>query len=357
MESTWCVLAFLPAALSATPWEERLAKRAGRAVPAYDIYGGPDGPNATLVTAEAVAGLRVFMQKRVEPAISAVRKREAALSSTEECFASAAGSSLRYRCCVYYSAMAAAYIESHYGVKTSDSRVTSHREAGISATPARALSPYGALAHWLLTPSPSAEFNAHVLANELIMTAEADDGSYDLAALREAASRLPAPLGRYAARVEVHGILGTLWRCEVSTVHTYLVLEPDDGRLDDILIDVAFKQFLVLPDWLEQRHFEACAASDIFSHLDEAFIGPPAQLRTLFTLDDLRSRLEVVFALTGDSLDEALSRHGELEPMHRLRNDALFALSAPERGGRRHLCGQPTQLPARRKATQGSSST
>ena len=90
---------------------------------------------------------------------------------------------------------------------------------------------------------------------------------------------------------------------------------------------------------------------------DEAFIGPPAQLRTLFTLDDLRSRLEVVFALTGDSLDEALSRHGELEPMHRLRNDALFALSAPERGGRRHLCGQPTQLPARRKATQGSSST
>ena len=37
----------------------------------------------------------------------------------------------------------------------------------------------------------------------------------------------------------------------------------------------------MLPDWMDQRHFEACAASDLFAHLDDFFVGTPAQVRTL----------------------------------------------------------------------------
>ena len=222
MASHFFALMLLPVAVGVTPWAERLAQRAGHAVP--PSHGGAAELNRTLVTAEAVAGLRALVQHQVEPAITALQSREASLSSTEECFSSAAGSFLRFRCCVYYSALAAAIIEARYGVE-SDPRATSRLEGDVlTAPPPRALAPYGALARWLLTPAASAGPDAHTLAGEFIATAEADEGgSYDLSALRGAASRLPAPLGRYAARVRVHGILGTLWRCEViSAMHTVL---------------------------------------------------------------------------------------------------------------------------------------
>ena len=46
-----------------------------------------------------------------------------------------------------------------------------------------------------------------------------------------------------------------MWRCEVSTTHSYLRFESDGH--DDVLIDVAFKQFLVMPEWMEERHLDA----------------------------------------------------------------------------------------------------
>jgi hypothetical protein len=60
---------------------------------------------------------------------------------------------------------------------------------------------------------------------------------------------------RYRTPLTVLGVRGTLWRCEVSTTHSYLRFESDGH--DDVLIDVAFKQFLVMPEWMEERHLDA----------------------------------------------------------------------------------------------------
>lgn len=72
--------------------------------------------NTALVAAE----LRRFVDAYVEPAIASVQAREAALLAAgdappSDCFSSAAGRAIRWRCCIYFSNVAGALLEARFG--------------------------------------------------------------------------------------------------------------------------------------------------------------------------------------------------------------------------------------------------
>ena len=373
-----------------TPWAERLAARTG-ATPVK-----PATDDTTTVEA-VVTELRSFVQSSVEPAMAVLRERERGMgggsSNKETCFGTVAGAYLRYRCCVYYSSLAAALLEQRFGAMTAQT----DRAAPTA-------SPYQAMARWLLEPPADADPVARALAVQL----QAESRS--VAALHTSATRLPGPLGRYSARLTVLGVPGTLSRCEMGTVHTFLLFVADGGRLDDVYIDVTFKQFLVLPEWMEARHYEAAERLGLFRQFPDAFVGTAEELAALMTLSALRTALEAAYAAApdaapgrpssfvneeqgalarttrtvvssaaavgardasanvdagkagsdgdvpvdgraadragdraGDRADDVppFARPGALETMHALRNDGLFALNSPAR--RRGMCGRPVQ--------------
>lgn len=260
-----------------------------------------------------------------------------------------AGSFLRYRCCIYYSVLAAGLLEERYG------------HPGHVPDDAPARSPYGPMARWLLETAVTAGPTASALAAQLRTQASSDAG-YHLTRLREAAGRLPAPLGRYSARLTLRGVTGTLWRCEISTVHTYLLFVADDHLAEDVYVDVTHKQFLLLPEWMEPRHFQACKSLGLFSELRDAFVGTASELAALMTLPALKAALGAVFAATGDrdarlednmeswtaanAGDHAYAqasplRSGELDRMHLLRAEGLFAITEARK--RHRMCGTPSQ--------------
>jgi hypothetical protein len=270
-----------------TPWAERLAARTG-ATPVK-----PAADDTTTVEA-VVTELRSFVQSSVEPAMAVLRERERGMgggsSNKETCFGTVAGAYLRYRCCVYYSSLAAALLEQRFGAMTA--------QADRAAPTA---SPYQAMARWLLEPPADADPVARALAVQL----QAESRS--VAALHTSATRLPGPLGRYSARLTVLGVPGTLSRCEMGTVHTFLLFVADGGRLDDVYIDVTFKQFLVLPDWMETRHYEAAERLGLFRQFPDAFVGTAEELAALMTLSALRTALEAAYAAAPDAAPSRIS--------------------------------------------------
>lgn len=201
--------------------------------------------NVTRMLLDVTEDLRRFVHDDVERAIAVVQAQERRRGSQEDCFSTVAGTFLRYRCCVYYSALTAALMEARFGAVSSSS--ATH---GL-------VTPYGALARWLLQPPAGVPDVAVAHASQLMAEADAsNDGSYDLATLRRAAAQLPGPLGRYATRLSIRGVGGTLWRCELLTAHTYLVFVADEPGVDDVIVDVSFKQFLVVPEWMAAADFE-----------------------------------------------------------------------------------------------------
>ena len=315
-------------------WDQRLAARTGRPArppPAEPPQPAPTPPGLS----DAVRReLRDFVASTVEPAIAVIRAHEASQNNQEECFASAAGQHLRYRCCVYFSALTAALLEWRFG---EGGNAIAGGAAGSAPPDRRTL--YGLLARWFLQPPGSAP-QAWPLSTQLHAEAGRAD-AYDLAALRAAAGRLPGPLGRYHAQLSVRGVRGTLWRCEVSTTHSYLVFEA--AGHDDVLVDVSFKQFLVIPEWMGVRHFEACRQQPrLFDDVDDAFVGTHAELDALMTLPALGQAMRDVYERAGDATHDApFSDAVELHKMHHLRNRVLFATH--DVALRRSMCGKPTQ--------------
>ena len=97
-------------------WEDRLAARVGRPVRPPPTPAAPRAAQPAAVSSEAVRReLQTFVQEYVEPAIAVVRAHETLRGNDETCFATAGGQHLRYRCCVYFSALAAALLEWQVG--------------------------------------------------------------------------------------------------------------------------------------------------------------------------------------------------------------------------------------------------
>jgi hypothetical protein len=93
---------------------------------------------------------------------------------------------------------------------------------------------------------------------------------------------------------------------------------------------------------MEQRHFAACRAGDHFSDRADYFVGTPAQLAAVFTPAALHAAMAAAYEGAGDATDDApFAPPGELQRMHVLRNEALFALGDTAR--RRAMCGRPMQ--------------
>ncbi len=328
-----------------TRWADRLAASNGQPVPPRPPADSPhivataSAPSAS--AAEVADELRRFVASEVEPALTSLREHESRRGNTDTCFGSDAGLHLRARCCVFFSTLAAALLEERYGLPaTAD-------DTGGGAATSYALPPagevgrlYRALARWFLQPPPSAPAAAAALASRLIAAA-GSSLSYGLSALGADAAKLPAPLGRYSSRLRVLGVDAVLERCEVSTVHTYLSLRSDELD-DDVLIDVAFKQMLVVSDWMDERHYRACRDAALFDELADSFVGTPAQLGALMTAAALQSTMSVLYQSVGDDVGAApFAQPAALQGMHELRNQALFSLGDASR--RRGLCGRPTQ--------------
>ena len=65
-------------------------------------------------------------------------------------------------------------------------------------------------------------------------------------------------------RLRLGEIEGTLRRCDRDYAHTYLLftVDGDDEGADDVLIDPSWKHQLLVPEWMEERHFKAAQARD-----------------------------------------------------------------------------------------------
>ena len=329
-------------------WEDRLAARVGRPAHPPPTPAAPREAQPAAVSSEAVRReLQAFVQEYVEPAIAAVRAHETLRGNEETCFATAGGQHLRYRCCVYFSALAAALLEWRFGnpaLAGVPIATATHADAGGVLGAGGAVRDtrllYRLLARWLLQPPPTAPSTADLRSQQL--QAEAGADGYDLAALRAAASKLPGPLGRYRTPLTVLGVSGTLWRCEVSTSHSYLRFEPHAHAHEEVVIDVAFKQFLVMPEWMEARHFDACQSNDLLASLPDSFVGTHAQLEQRMTEHGLREIMRDVYETAGDPTHDApFADAGELRRMHELRNLVMYATR--DVALRRRLCGAPSQ--------------
>ena len=326
----------LDKANAATSWERRsAASRQG--------HGQVPTPIDSSGISQVVEALSTLVRDEVEPAIAKLRVHEQLAGNQEDCFSAASGLHLRYRCCVYFSTLAAALIERRHGWPPS--RVRGAAE-----------SPYAAMARWFLAPPDGASLAVRGLAADLINAAQLAGESYTFATLRVAASRLPGPLGKYAARLRIGSVDGTLWRCEVSTVHTFLVFQADNApAMDAVIVDVTFKQFMVVGDWMTASHFEACAQAQCFSEHADAFVGTADELARVYTLSALDHTMQRVLVHdsrwtaetngqdeSGTSLGGASNRNMSLAEVHRLRNDGVFGLNDRE-AHLRNFCGKPSQ--------------
>lgn len=299
----------------------------------------PPSPQVNGNITDVVAAFRSAIDSIVEPAISRLIAHERKRGSSEDCFQSTAGSYLRFRCCVYFTTLAAGLLEQSFSSPPVASSLSS--SSGIATQ-----SPYGPMARWLLPPySSGAPLLPEVSARLEQLVSEADGAGeyYDVSDLRAAAAQLPGPVGRYSAPLVVRGVVGTLWRCEVTTAHTYLVFRAASaaGAMEDVYIDVTFKQFLVMPEWLDPPHFEACRDEGLFADLPDTFVGTPAELAQLLTLPGLEAAHKAIFERADVPPPEQASRPEALAQMHTLRNDVMFALHDAQR--RSMQCGRPTQ--------------
>ena len=111
---TMCCLQLVAAQHSR--WDDRLAARVGRPVGPLPTPAAPSEAPSPAASSEAVRQeLQSFVQEYVEPAIAILRAHETLRGNDETCFASPGGQHLRYRCCVYFSALAAALLEWQFG--------------------------------------------------------------------------------------------------------------------------------------------------------------------------------------------------------------------------------------------------
>jgi len=296
--------------------------------------------------------LREFVRNVVDPAIKAIQANETNGPHTD-CFGTSAGRFLRSRCCVYFSNVAGSLIEARYGsLRPPRSQPL---DLSLGLPPPLDLT-YQLTAKWLL---------AHV--NDPLALGVGAERVANVEGFHQQASRLHGPLGRYSATVTISGVSGTLVKCEMGTTHTYLIFRADD-RNDalDVVIDVTYRQFLVVTEWMEGGRetelMDAAATAGMFDEVPEWFVGTDAEVSEVFTLQGLKENMERIVAGAGyesSEHDSVTTTTGhdirniklwgarpwlnldELSNMHHLRNDVMLTLNSPSTRDRH--CGLPTQ--------------
>lgn len=195
------------------------------------------------------------------------------------CLEATSGRVLRHRCCVYSSNLAMAMLHFRYSVGE-------------------------ALAAFDQLPGASLDVMMRMFA---VVNAE-----------RSGVYALPLVLSR--------GVPGTLVKCEFGDVHTFLVFRSE--RLDDIIIDVSYRQFLLLMDQAAEADVERGVALGLFAQYAPTYVGSEAGL------------VEGVLNVT-----RLAERHRRLEALH----EPAFSATTPflaqlfSQQMRDSLCGRAVQ--------------
>jgi hypothetical protein len=191
------------------------------------------------LTVLVIEELKHFISTHVETAIEHYRRYNS--ETYEICFSSAAGRYLRHQCCVYFTNIAASQLFAKYGLTPSGNTILDST-VGI------------------LQPEN------FPLINVLMRTWAVENDSHS---------------GIYTASLVVAGVQGTLIKCAFLDVHTYLVFTSP--LIEDIIIDVSYFQFLLIPEHLSGVNFQQIEAVRPFDNLYPFFVGQERSLLRLFT--------------------------------------------------------------------------
>ena len=214
-----------------------------------------------------IPGLKHFVLETLEPAIGMLTGYERQNPRGEErCFKSA--NTMRRGCAPYFAALAGAMLELKFGVDPEGEFFTSEKRDRAQRGGDMELFPM--LATWMMVPQDSADELFHTRAAKAIR--KSAGAGYHIGAMKSAMASLYGPLGRYSTRLRLGEIEGTLRRCDRDYAHTYLLftVDGDDEGADDVLIDPSWKHQLLVPEWMEERHFKAAQARDFCAILQNA---------------------------------------------------------------------------------------
>jgi hypothetical protein len=76
------------------------------------------------------------------------------------------------------------------------------------------------------------------------------------------------------------------------------VFRADNGRIADVIIDVSYRQFLLLMDHVEENEVARAASLGLFKPYPPTFVGSEADLvHRIFNLTRLRERHQALGAL------------------------------------------------------------
>lgn len=227
------------------------------------------------------AELRRFVATHVDRALERHQAwlRTQPHEAGDVCLDATSGRVLRHRCCVYSSNLAMAMLHFRYSVGE-------------------------ALAAFDELPGSTLDIMMRMFG---VVNAE-----------RSGVYALPLVLSR--------GVPGTLVKCEFGDVHTYLVFRAE--RVDDIVIDVSYRQFLLLMDQVAEADVERGVALGLFAGYAPTYVGSEAEL--------------VGRVLNVSRLAE---RHRQLEALH----EPVFSATTPflaqlfSKAMRDSLCGRALQ--------------
>jgi len=230
-----------------------------------------------------IAEIQGFVTTTVEKAIALFTSTELKNGKTEHCFIHPGAIYLRHRCCVYYSNIAASLLYLKYG------------------------------------PDDIGDFDFNNININVI------DYLFRLFAVQNDQRE-----GIYSVPITVAGISGKLIKCEVLDVHTYLIFVSSE--LEDIIVDVTYRQFFYIPDLMEESYYDTIAQANLLKDKNEVFVGTRRELNNILSRDSL-------FALHNDLLriHGKVANVGEFSRVHSSM-DIIFSEWA-----KNNVCGKPTQ--------------
>jgi hypothetical protein len=98
--------------------------------------------------------------------------------------------------------------------------------------------------------------------------------------------------------VLARGVSGTLFKCEFGDVHTYLVFRADNARIDDIIVDVSYRQFLLFLDLVEPHQLQRANELRLFEPYEPTFVGSESDIvHRVFNRTAMAHRMQRIGAL------------------------------------------------------------
>lgn len=143
---------------------------------------------------------------------------------------------------------------------------------------------------------------------ETVAAIDALDGATLDGLMRYFAIVGPSRPGVYALPlVLARGVAGTLVKCEFGDVHTYLVFRADDARIDDVIVDVSYRQFLLVLEHVDSTRLLRSDAFDFATAYPSTFVGVESDLvHRVFNRTAMARRMRRLGALKEPEFSETV---------------------------------------------------